>query len=58
MSLYNKGQGKKVGGHVPTLFLIPAEEFFVLPTHFEEASYAPDHVKCSFYDTYKQIYGI
>ena len=30
-------------GHLPTHFLLPIEYFFILPTHFEEASYAPNY---------------
>ena len=28
-------------GYLPTHFLLPEEKFLVLPTHFEEGSYAP-----------------
>ena len=29
-------------GYLPTHFLLPEEKFLVLPTHFEEGSYAPE----------------
>ena len=28
---------------LPTHILLPVEQFLVLPTHFEEASYAPEY---------------